>query len=683
MANTCILKTTAEELKRKIEKGEITPENILDMLPEDKATLKLALDEIVAKRFNVSVSEKEVEQIIEKSKKIDEAQKKLGDDLGNPEKEQETLEFFKAKREMDDYILSKNPSNKLKVLTGTIGRGMMLASLKSPILNIGSNTEVAITEGLARRLSSMQLKTTDNKLAMDYVKMVNKIYKETGYDLSRMTKLSDTGASGSRILDDTVHTQGKGIVRGTGRIVEDIVFKKLMGAPDVAFGSVHFADSVNLNARRLGEGDSIKAKEIMRDAMRIEPQTPEGLIAREQGILDAQVATWTNKTWASQATGGIRNVFNAISGDARIGDYLFPFIKTPANIIATGMEYAGGGFVSAMVKTVKAIRTGNLADKNYLQSMSRNLVRAGIGMTAAAVISAQLKDEDFMGAYDPKRAQIEGLRNSNTNSIRIGDKWISVDWFGPLAVPLTSIMYARKYGDTLPEQIFQYGKGVTSQLQNLPTISDISDFVKTQSYAGNKSLKEMAGESINWLVEQVSSRLIPSFVADVAKTTDDYNRVAKTGVEGLQAKIPGLRQELPIRTNVFGEKSKTEPGWSTLLFGSRIKTDKETKMVKELSRLSNATDKGITFTDWDKTSSTYIAQFKKQVGTTKFNQAKLDYGRTLKARLDDATRNPNYKQLNDDEKLKFINNVDTEVTNQIYKKYGFKPKPTVSKKIKI
>lgn len=683
MANTCIPKITAEELKSKIKKGEITSESILDMIPEDKIILKQALEEMVAEKFNVSISEGEVSELVTKSKKIDEAQKKLGDDLGNPEKTKETLDFFKAKKEMEDYIMSKNPASKMRVLTGTIGRGMMLASLKSPILNIGSNTEVAITEGLSRRLAKMQFTGTDNSLAMDYVKMVNKIYKETGYDLSRMMDIRDTGASGTRVLEDIGHTQGKGVIRKTGRIVEDIVFKKLMGAPDVAFSSVHFADSVNLNAKKLSNGDNIKAKEIMRDSMRIEPKTPEGIIAREQGIMDAQVATWTNKTWASQLTGGIRNIFNSLSGDARVGDFLFPFIKTPANIIATGMEYAGGGFVSTAVKLAKAIRTGNLADKQNIQSMIRSSIRAGIGMTAAVIITAQLDDDDFVGAYDPKRTQIEGLRNSNTNSIRIGDKWVSVEWLGPLAVPVTSIMFARKYGDTPAEQAFQYGKGVWAQLKNLPTVSDVFEYAQNQSYGGNKNLKEMTGETVNWLAEQAGSRLIPSFVSDIAKATDEYNRVAKTGLEGVQAKIPGLRQNLPIRTNIFGEKSKTEQDWSVLLFGSRLKTDQETRMIKELSRLSTSTDKGITFMDWDKSSSSILAEFKQKVGETKFKRAKADYQKTLKVRLEDAIKKSVYRSASDEDKLLAINNLDSEITKLIYKKYGFKHKPVKNKKIKI
>ena len=251
---TCIPKEVVERLKASLESGEVKPETIANMLPEEKLALRAILESVVSKELGVKVSSEEIAEITKLSKKIDAAQTKLGGEIGNPTKVEENVDFFKAKKEMDDYLLSRTPSNTLKVATGTIGRGMMLFSVKSPILNIGSNIELGFTDALSRRIASFNLKGTDNKLATDFVKMTNKIYQTSGYDISRMTTLSDSGAGGSRVLGETVHSQGKGAVRWVGRkISEDIVFKQLMGAPDVVFSAAHFADSVNLNAQKLAK----------------------------------------------------------------------------------------------------------------------------------------------------------------------------------------------------------------------------------------------------------------------------------------------------------------------------------------------------------------------------------------------------------------------------------------------
>jgi hypothetical protein len=673
--STCIPKYRVEEIKLKITEGKMDANEISKLLPEERAAARSILEDFVSDKLGVSVSSKEVGEIGKLAKDIDAAYKKLGVELGNPNKVQEHVDFFKAKQTMDKYLLDKHPANRLKVATGTIGRGMMLASVKSPVLNIGSNIEIGFTEALARRISSGQLRGTDSKLAVDFVKMANKIYQETGYDISRMTSLTDGGQGSLVKQEGIIHSQGPGLTRAAGRVVEDIVFKQLMGAPDVAFASAHFADSVNLNARKMAKGDLVKAREMMVDSMRLQPQTPEGEILRAQGILDAQVATWTNNTWASKVSSNIRKILNDVSGDVRAGDYLLPFIKTPANVIATGMDYAGMGVPKALIKTVKAIKSGDIRNPEYIKSVSRDLSRSGLGIVGAIIISSLLKDDDFVGAYDPARNQIEALRNSNTNSFRIGGKWISTAWLGPLAVPVTAMMYSRKYGKTGPEKAWQYAMGVGSAVGQIPGLSDIVDTVRAGAYKKNLSLKEMTSAALDYIASEAFSRLIPGIVTDITKVIDPVARQGSKGLPSLQAKTPGLSKYLPEKTTIFGETVKQEPAWSVILFGSRVKTDKETPLITEINRISVATDKPVTFTDWGKSNSTALAQFKEKVGEEKFLEAKKKYGEMLKQQLEITMAKAEFKRLTDEEKLKVINGKDSEVQTKIFKLYGFKPKP--------
>ena len=667
----CIPKNIADDLRAKLESGEMTPAKILELLPEEKAVLKTLLEGVVTKELGVSVSSEEITKISKIYKKIDKAEKSLGNDLGSPTKIKEHIDFFKAKAEMDKYIQSRIPSNKLKVLTGTIGRGMMLASIKSPVLNIGSNIEVGFSEALSRRIANGVLKGTNKKLATDFVKMANKIYQETGYDISRMSTIYDSGYGGTRVLGNVVHSQGKGKIRKVGRLIEDVVFKQLMGAPDVVFASAHFADSVNLNARKMAKGNMKKAEKLMNDSMRLNPLTSEGKALREQGILDAEVATWTDSTWASKTSLGIRKILNEVSGDLRAGDYLLPFIKTTANVISTGMDYAGVGIPKAMFKVVNMMKTGDIKNQQAWSGAIRDVTRSGLGLTLGLIIASSLDDDDFIGAYDPSRAQIEQLKNSNYNAFRVGDKWISTDWLGPLSVTVSAMMYARKYGKTGAEKTFQYGKGVLSSAQSIPGISDIYDYVRTSSYSKNKTLEEATGETGTYLIDQVSSRLIPSILNDFARGTDKFERKTSKGVEALKAKIPGLRQTLPVKRDIFGNEILSEPMLSRILFGSRVKTAREDKLVSEVDEVSIFTGKAINFTNWDKTSGKKIGQFKDVVGVKEFNKAKVQYGKELYKLLDDTINSGEYEDASYEEKLKLINKLDTEATETIFYDFNF------------
>lgn len=647
------------------------------------------LEDLVSDKLGITVTPEQTKIISERAKEIDTAQKALGKDLGNPEKSEENLNFFKAKKQMDDYLNSLTPASRARVLTSTIGRGMMLASVKSPILNVGSNMELALTESIARRVAEGTIKTTDNKLATDYIKFVNKIYQETGYDVSRMHDLRDSGVSGGRVLGEKTHAQGEGSIRKVGRFFEDTVFKQLMGAPDAAFAAAHFADSANISSLKMAKGDKAKAREIMQDAMRIEPQTPEGEVLRAQSILDAETATWTNTTWASKVSEGIRKIINDTSGDARLGDLLLPFIKTPANVIATGIDYAGGGIPKALIETVKTIRAGeSLRSKEYMQKVSRGLVRSGLGITAALVIASQLNDDDFVGAYDPARAQIEGLRNSTENSFRVGGKWISTNWLGPLAVPFTAMMYARKYGKAGgKEKAYQYVTGVANSAKEIPGIKDIFDYTKSNAYKKDQTLQEMTGETANYLAEQVFNRIVPSIISDTANATDTYSRQTAGSTHGipntLVNKIPGARETLPIKKDIFGKEVIGEPAWSDIIFGSRVKTNKENGLIGEINTVSNNADKAINFTDWNKSSSKTLKQFKDKVGADKFDQAISDYGQELEKQLTDVFKSPKYKKLSDDDKARVIAEQDADAQEKIFKKYHFKYKQDKSKKIDL
>ena len=488
----------------------------------DEAGKSQMFQDIASERLGITVSADEIAKIHRLSRKIDEAETKVSGHVGDPTKFSENMEFFKAKKEMDDYLAGLTPQSKLRIATGTIGRGMMLFSVKSPVLNIGSNFEIGLSEKLTR-LATIRSKSASKDLAKQYRVLVNKVYNATGYDLTRMTHLGDTGASGERVLSDVVHAQGKGKLRATGRIVEDIVFKNLMGKPDVMFAAHHFADSAGRLATKMSKGNKARAKEFMADAMRIEPQTPEGLIIREQSILDAQVATWTNKSWASDASLSIRKILNKLSGDLRLGDYFMPFVKTPANVIATGVDYAGFGLLKGGIKgavyAVNKIRKGEVPSKEALRGMGRDMFRGGMGLTGAVILASQFKEEDFVGAYDPYRKQIDQLRNSNENSVKIGDTWVSLDWFGPLAIPMTAMLYAKKYGNG----VYGYVQGGISGVMGLPGIEDIAQVYDDWNSRGRKqgaTEQELLEDAGKFVSSELASRAIPSWVADIGNSYD-------------------------------------------------------------------------------------------------------------------------------------------------------------------
>lgn len=658
------------------------------LTPESESNF---MEDLVASKLGAVITSEEAKTISEKANKL----KSLADketEFGTP-----TLEYFKAKRDLENYLDSITPSSRLRVATSTIGRGNMLTSLKSPLLNIESNTVMGLLQALERRLTNLQLNGSNGEYASKYAKYVNQVFKETGYDISRMQSL-DTGRR--TLGEDVVNTQGEGTVRKVGRVYEDLVFKKMLSAPDVAFSSAHFADSANLMSAKLagkegksGETQKARALEIFKDATRISPKTIEGEAVRAQAIADATYATYTNESVYSTLGLGIRRLFNIPSKDLRVGDQIMPFVKTPANVIGAGIESSGVlipfDATMRMVKTIKAVHEGTTlreaAGENFA-GFARKMVRAGLGMTFAYLLSTLFDPEDFMGEYpvSEKERKLMELKNATPNSLRIGGKWVSLDYFGVLGAPLVGFLYAKKYGKNLPDAVVKYYRGVVRQSAKIPGFDATYNMIqalKESRPAKEETVEKYLVRTAGSAVDFVRARVIPGIVYDVAKATDQTERKINydSPTDKLQSSIPLWRQSLPEKYNVFGESIKTE-GWGTLLFGARVKTAADGPILKELVRMEEEGNLP-SITDVSKRDSAII--LKSQLGQEKFDEAIRKFGTYFKQDLTELINSSDYAQAeNDDERKKWIEEIKNDAYDYILDEYGyFEPDEEQKKKI--
>jgi hypothetical protein len=478
----------------------------------DPKTHDAFLEDLVSQRLGLSVTAEEAGKISEIADKIKAAKtqvKRMGDPTDNP---QAQMDYFKARKEMNDYVNGLNPSSKLAVATSTIARGNLLFRISSILLNIGSNTGMGALELIGRRLETRSFKGQNSTLGLKYMRHALDIYNKTGFDITRtLTLEADRKFKGEEVFN----TQGKGVTRAAGRFYEDWVFNKTQGVPDVFASSIAFADRADIEATKLAKqlklkGAEAKAKsgEILKDAMTIEPQTPEGKFARDNAVADAEYATFQNKSAFAQKSMELRKVLNV--GDLRFGDMAVPFVKTAANAIAASLDASGVTVpikgVANMIEAVKLIQGDqsfiDLALKRHpdipvqqalqtaFKGYSRTLVRAGLGVTAAYLLANALNPDDFIGEYptNPTEQQLLKLQNAATNSVRIGGHWISTDYFTSLAAPFIGIMYAKKYGHDLPSALEAYVLGAGYQSTKIPGLD-----VLAQTFSSIQNMIPKAG----------------------------------------------------------------------------------------------------------------------------------------------------------------------------------------------
>lgn len=636
--------------------------------------------DLVAEQLGVTITAEEAKAISERAAKLEElAAKPADNEFGLP-----SVEYFKERRAMFDYLNSLAPSPALRILSSTVARGNMLFSIKSPVTNILGNTTQGIQQVLERRLSSRQFKGTNGEFAKKYFKYANKVFKESGYDVTRMLHIDDTQRT---LGEENIQSEGKGTVRKVGRFYEDVVFKKLMAAPDVAFSAAHFADSANLASTKIAQEEGLKgeaakkrALEIFKDATSINPETEEGIYVRAQATADASYATYQNDSYYSTLALAIRKIVNTATGDVRLGDQLMPFVKTPANVIGAGIDASGVSAIRAMWNLKGALESAKLGNREPLKQVVRDFVRSGLGLSLAIMVSAMFDPDDFIGEYpiNAKEQELLRLQRATPNSIRIGDKWVSLDYFGAIASPLVGIMYARKYGDGLVNTAYKYAQGVGTQALKFPAYRAVKDLLVDFEEGLNKAtdktktVEEQTADTLGSIgvtaVDFLSSRVVPAIVYDIGKATDPYERKydSKDPAERLQAKVPFVRNQLPVKTDVLGAKVENEGAISTFLFGARVKTASDNAIVDELVRLQSVGQLP-SITDVEKTSQrvkNYKAQMEEKGTPEKYEKTVQKFKDDFNKRLGTLTTSFTYKRADDEKKAKLISDARNEILDR-------------------
>ncbi len=629
------------------------------------------LKDLAASKLKMTLTPEEAKGIVTRANKLQELAPKT-DENGNVTNVDKfglpTKEYFIARNEMENYVTGLNPASSVKVFTQMIGRNMMLFSLHTPLFTLETNVVNTLLEGLNRRFSSGKAMGLNGDFAKEYVKNAITIYNNSHFNVSDMVTLDDNRMFGER----AIHAEGKGAINKIGRVVDDIVIKKMHGLPYVASSALNFADSANLLSSTIarqeglsGEEAKARALELFKDATSLSPKTESGASIRTQAQADAKRATFTNDNWGAQTSLAIRSLFNKFSGDLRLGDLAIPFAKIPATAISQGIDTAGVGIFKAAFDFKSAWQDykENGGDKSSFKIPIRNLIRVGLGMAAAYIIASNVDKDNFIGAYptNPGEADLLKLKGGIENSIKIGDHWVSLEYFGPLAPVLAGFLYSKKYGTGGFSNLEQYGKGVAEGLLKLPGVSEIGTVYNDIANSGQQPSASQSANATSpvdalqkTLLDFIKSRTIPAFITDALKVKAD-----------------------PVNNNIFGAVHNAPSALQQFLFGSRISQSYQGPILSELNRLDDA---GVlpSLTDIEKSPQAGI--MKAGLEPAKYTQAINDFKTEFRANVqklmsNEATNPKNNKAIDymsatDSEKAAMINTQKTATLSAIMKDYG-------------
>lgn len=659
-------------------------------LDEVNSFVEMKIQGLADKKLGISLTEQQVRKFTELGKKMYEEGAKLGADfidLSSKEGYEKSIGFGKAYKEMEEFSRSLMPVSAWRSFVNRIGRATMLTSLKTPFLNIESNTVSGVTQAIARRISGAKFTSSVEKgVQWEYTKNANKFFKETGIDMNRMISFEDTVTGAGKIVGEKV-SEGNFLKGYT-----DFIFNKTLSTPDVAFASFAFSDSASILASRMAKGDVKKSTAFFKDALLLNPKTDEGKAIRMQAIADARMATYTNDSWSAKFLENTRELLNKVGG---LGDILLPFVKTPANVAELGADYAGLGFIKGGIKGGKQLYTtllkGGEVDRAAMQSAINDIVRSGLGMTLGLAIASQLESDDFMGAYDPKRVKIDQLSNTSYNAVKIntpsGEKWVSVDYFGALGSTIVGYMYAKKYGEG--NRANGYVAGVTTQYLSAlgagEALTSVTDTISKIDPDNKADMAKIFGDQLKrGTFDILVSRIVPGVVYDLARATDEVQRdtrqkkfVLETPLFDLELdqlanKIPYWREDLPVKFDALGRTMYEESAFDSMMFGARVRTSRMDEIVSEIYRLR---DNGQlpTVKDLRFSYSSKVDELKEKTGDT-FSGIARKYGETIAIKYEQEMKKESYKRKSDEEKKKSLDAIGQAEYERILKQNGIRYK---------
>lgn len=438
-------------------------------------------------------------------------------------------DFLKESLELQDYIKSLTPlSTKSSIGKNLllIGRNNLLFNPSTPLKVIANNFTNSVADMISRRLARKSINGSSSDLVTKAYDEAQKTYKKTGLNTASMESLDDTNIMGKgenfktpNISEKSNSLANKYIepaIRNVAKLSNSVVIDFAHNLPFVKFYQKTFFDSANINAsdfvKKLGasgEEAKIKARDIFKDAVKIEPQTPEGRIVRQQAQKQAAIVTSTNDTFASKFSLGAKKTLNSAIDGVPLGDFIIPMAKIPSSVIANAIHNAGAGIPKGVIDFYKGYKNLQSSDPQikangaiqYAQGL-QNLLKIGGTIGTSLLLASSLKKDDFKSD------------NFGNHYVKIGNNWINTQYFELISPALAGVMTVKEKGDKkdpFAKKVFQYSTGVLSSLKHIPGVDEVYKLVNSVTNSDyNKGI-------LKYIKDFGISRALPSFARNLTK----------------------------------------------------------------------------------------------------------------------------------------------------------------------
>lgn len=454
---------------------------------------------------------------------------------------------------------------------------------------------------------------------------------------------------------------------------EDVLSRAVQGIGDLNSRALDYEDVIFNRAAYVDSfAQALQAKGVTAAEAHAGTRTADVEAARAYAIEEAQKATYRNTTALSEAL----SQFGRYEGDnpvkragSFVADALFPFRKTPANILTTGLDYSPVGIAKSVKEALWDVRRGNCTAADAVDSLASGLTGTGIFALGAYLAAEGLLH--VRAGDDDKEEAFEKSMGEQDYAIQIGDKSYTLDWALPAAMPLfagAATEKSHEKGGSTFDALVDSLLGMQDVVLETSMLSSLNDLISYWSYADNK-----VGYLLDRAASSYAGQYIPAAGSKVASVFDDT--VRKSYVEkgsgqvasdvnyflqGAAKKVPGARNQLQPMVDMWGNEvsngSAPERVFQSFLSPGFLKAQDNSPATQEIRRLAKATGDSTVYPAAAEKSYTVKGETRTLTGEEYTRYAKA-MGQTRKELVETAVKLPAYKSMSDSEKADYIQNV--------------------------
>lgn len=387
--------------------------------------------------------------------------------------------------------------------------------------------------------------------------------------------------------------------------------------------------------------------------------------AKLYAVEQAEIATFRQYSKLASMIGQFqrKSKFGRIAVEA-----LMPFKKTPVNVAKAGVSYSPIGLLKNISYDVYQLKQGNINASQFIDNLAQGLTGTSLTLLGYALAKSGVLTGS---GGDDKDDKYDKQLGKTGYSLNIGGNSYSISWLSPVAMPL--LVGSNAYEQLEEDKEWDMNVVSDTLAKTLDPLNEMS-FMQglTNALQSYGSGADKIKGSLESTAQNYVGQFFPTLFSQLAATTDDKKRSTKASnnssykfgeqtIRSIMYKVPGLRQQLEVATDIWGNEKEQSDNILVRALESFIapyskNKDISTNLDKEIKRVYNETGESGVIPNIPYAYTKYDGETYK-MSAKEYTDFKKTYGQTANSTLNKLINSADYKQATDEDKAKMIDSV--------------------------